>query len=104
MTGKALKKAKEDLFDKSARPGVPNIAIVITDGKSRDDIDDPAQTLRDSGVTVISIGIGKNYDLKELEKMATDPDSQHLFKGKFDALSSEVDSIVDTACTGRYIL
>ena len=38
--------------------------------------------------------------MKELEEMATDPDSQHLFKGKFDELSSKVDSIVDTACNG----
>ena len=99
-TGKALLKAKEDLFDKSARSGVPNIACVITDGKSRDDIADPAQKLRDSGVTVVSVGIGKNYDLKELQEMATDPDSQHVFKGEFDALRSQVESIVDTACKG----
>ena len=99
-TGEALMKAKEALFDKSARAGVPNIACVITDGKSRDDISDPAQKLRDSGVSVFSVGIGKNYNLKELEDMATDPDSQHVFKGEFDALSSQVESIVDTACKG----
>ena len=99
-TGEALMKAKEALFDKSARAGVPNIACVLTDGKSRDDISDPAQKLRDSGVTVFSVGIGKHYDLKQLEDMATDPDSQHVFKGEFDALSSQVESIVDTACKG----
>ena len=99
-TGSALIKAKEALFDKSSRAGVPNIALVITDGKSRDDISDPAQKLRDSGVTVFSVGAGKNYDLKELQDMATDPDSQHVFKGEFDALSTQVDSIVDMACKG----
>lgn len=99
-TGAALKKAKEALFDKSSRAGAPNIALVINDGKSNDDISDPAQKLRDSGVTVFSVGVGKNYDLKELQDMATDPDSQHVFKGEFDALSSQVESIVDMACKG----
>ena len=98
-TGAALKRAK-DLFDKSPRAGVPNIAIVITDGKSRDDISEPAQNLRDSGVTVFIVGVGKNYDLKELQEMATDPDSQHVFKGEFDAISSQVESIIDMACKG----
>ena len=99
-TGAALKRAK-DLFVKSARAGVPNIAIVITDGKSRDDISEPAQKLRDSGVSVFTVGVGKNYDLKELQEIATDPDSQHVFKGEFDAINSLVESIIDMACKGR---
>ena len=99
-TGQALNDAKT-LFDSSARKGVPNIALVITDGKSKDDVSAPSQDLRDSGVTVFSVGIGKNYDLKELQEMATNPDSQHTFKAEFDALKYIVNTIVDTACKGR---
>ena len=99
-TGQALIEAKA-LFDNGARKGVPNIACVITDGKSKDDITVPSQELRDSGVTVFSVGIGKNYDLKELQEMASDPYSQHTFKAEFDALKNIVNTIVDTACKGR---
>ena len=101
-TGKALLKAKEALFDASARAGVPNIACMLTDGRSTDNIGAPAQKLRDSGVTVISIGMGTNYDLEQLREIATDPDSQHVFKGEFDALGSLVDSVVDCGCKGMY--
>lgn len=100
-TGKALLKANEALFAVSARSGVPNIACVLTDGKSKDNIKTPAQKLRDSGVTVISIGMGTDYDLEQLREIATDPDSQHMFKAEFDSLGSLVDSIVDTGCKGR---
>ena len=100
-TGKALLKANEALFAVSARSGVPNIACVLTDGKSKDNIGTPAQKLRDSGVTVISIGMGTDYDLEQLREIATDPDSQHMFKAEFDSLGSLVDSIVDTGCKGR---
>ena len=99
-TGQALVEAKT-LFDSGARKGVSNIACVITDGKSKDDISVPAQELRNSGVTVFSVGIGKNYDVKELEDMATDPDSQHVFKADFDALKNIENTIVDSACKGK---
>ena len=98
-TGKALDEAKA-LFDSGARKGVANIALVITDGKSQDDIAGPSQKLRDSGVIVFGVGIGKNYDIKELQEMATDPDSQHVFKAEFDALKNIESTIVDTACKG----
>ena len=102
-TGKALSKAKSELFDKSARAGVPNIAVVITDGRSTDTIGAPAQQLRDSGCTVFSVGIGKKYDKEQLREMATDPDSQHVLEADFDALDSLVSTIVDTGCKGaRY--
>ena len=102
-TGKALLKAKSDVFDKSARPGIPNIAIIITDGVSGDNIGAPAQQLRDSGCTVFSVGVGDAYDMEQLREMATDPDSQHVFKAKFESLESIVDAIVGVACNGRLI-
>ena len=100
-TGAALNKAKSELFEKSARAGVPNIAIVITDGKSKDSIGAPAQQLRDSGCTVFSVGIGKNYNEEQLREMATDPDSQHVMKADFDALDTIIETIVGNACKGR---
>ena len=101
-TGQALVEAKA-LFDSGARKGVSNIACVITDGKSKDDITIPAQELRNSGVTVFSVGIGTNYDLKELQEMATNPDSEHTFKAEFDALKYIVNTIIGSACKGRQI-
>lgn len=102
-TGKALIKAKKELFDKSARAGVPNVAIVLTDGQSNDDVGPPSQELRDSGCSVFSVGMGENFNTAELKQIATDPDSQHVFKAKFEDLDSIADTIVDTVCKGWWM-
>lgn len=98
--GAALTKSKLELFEKSARAGVSNIAIVITDGISQDNVGAPAKQLRNSGCTVFSVGIGNKYDKKQLQDIATDPDSQHVLDADFDALDSIIDKIVEIACKG----
>lgn len=101
MIGKALLKAKNALFDTSARPGVPNIACLLAGSKSTDRFSAPAQELRDSGVTVITIGMGNRYCSRQLGNITTDPNSRHMFKAEFDALGSLVGSVVDTCCKGE---
>lgn len=32
------------------------------------------------GVTVFSLGVGKEYDVNQLNSMATDPDNDHVFR------------------------
>ncbi len=103
-TGQALVTAKDALFAKGARAGVAKIACVLTAGKSSDNIGAPAKELRGAGVTVISVGMGTSYDLEQLREMATDPDSQYMFKAEFSALGSLVGSIVQTCWKGKYTL
>lgn len=40
-----------------ARPGVSKIGILITDGKSQDDVIPPAKNLRDAGIELFAIGV-----------------------------------------------
>ena len=101
LTGLGLSKAREELFEKGSRAGVPSMLLVITDGKSADSVEEPAQKLRDSGVTIYSIGIGKNFEASELNAMATDPDSDHVFTADFDAMGTIVETIKGQMCKGR---
>lgn len=39
-----------------ARPDLPKIGILITDGKSQDDVIPPAKSLRDAGIELFAIG------------------------------------------------
>lgn len=39
-----------------SRPGVPRVVVLVTDGKSQDDVIPAARSLRDSGVEVFAIG------------------------------------------------
>ena len=75
--------------------------IVLTDGKAQDAITAPAQRLRDSGVTIFVVGIGNGYDMGQLRDMATDPDSQHVYKADFNNLNAVVQSIKARACMGK---
>ena len=39
-----------------SRDGVPKIGILITDGKSQDDVIPPARSLRQAGIQLFAIG------------------------------------------------
>lgn len=45
--------------ESGARPGIPKIGILITDGKSQDDVIPPAEELRNAGVELFAIGENK---------------------------------------------
>ncbi|XP_068680124.1 uncharacterized protein [Montipora foliosa] len=98
--GKALDLASTQLYGKSVRSGIPNMLIVLTDGQSMDQVTGPAQRLRDSGVTIFAVGIGGGYNLAELKAMATDPDSQHVYRASFNNLNAIVQLIKNRACLG----
>lgn len=103
MEGKALNAAFNQLYKVNSRQGVPNILIVLTDGKSYDDVTAPAQKLRDSGVTIFAIGVGKGSDLNQLKSIATDPDAEHMFVVKnFDLLDTIIKTIKEKACEGTF--
>ncbi|KAL0178569.1 hypothetical protein M9458_027463, partial [Cirrhinus mrigala] len=71
-TGAALKFAKNSVFTKARgsrrHQQVQQIAVVITDGKSMDNVAPAAAELRKSGVTVFAVGIKdtKEDDLREI--------------------------------------
>lgn len=64
--GLALAFILENSFkpESGSRPGIPKIGILITDGKSQDDVIPPAQTLRDAGIEVFAIGTSINTDIR----------------------------------------
>ncbi|XP_045758107.2 collagen alpha-4(VI) chain-like [Mirounga angustirostris] len=75
-TGKALRYLHQTFFQEAAGSrflqGVPQYAVVMTSGKSEDEVWDAAQTLREKGVKVMSVGV-QDFDRRELEGMATPP-------------------------------
>ena len=81
-TGAALKFAQENIFvkEKGSRRdnNVQQVAIVITDGKSQDEVAEAALDLRRAGVTIYSVGI-ENAIEEELVEMASHPRNRHVF-------------------------
>nr|XP_033497526.1 collagen alpha-6(VI) chain-like isoform X1 [Epinephelus lanceolatus] len=78
---------------------VPQIAVVITDGKSQDNVESHAQNLKRKGIVLYAIGI-KDADEEQLKEIANEPHSQHVYSvSDFAALQGISQSIVQTLCT-----
>ncbi|KFP56336.1 Vitrin, partial [Cariama cristata] len=97
-TGAAISYASEQLFSKS-KPNKRKIMILITDGRSYDDVRVPAMAAHQSGVIAYSIGVAWAAQ-DELEAIATDPDKEHsFFVDEFDNLYRFVNQLIQNICT-----
>uniref|UniRef100_A0A8V0Y0X0 Vitrin n=1 Tax=Gallus gallus TaxID=9031 RepID=A0A8V0Y0X0_CHICK len=97
-TGAAISYASEQLFTKS-KPNKRKIMILITDGRSYDDVRMPALTAHQNGVIAYSIGVAWAAQ-DELEAIATDPDKEHsFFVDEFDNLYQFVNPLIQNICT-----
>ncbi|XP_025089511.1 collagen alpha-6(VI) chain-like [Pomacea canaliculata] len=97
-----LELAREKMFSQArgARPDVPRIVIVTTDGNStnRAKTKHQAQLLRDKDIQVFAVGIGK-VNLEELGEIATANTPDYVFKvANFDELRNQGPFIVLQAC------
>ncbi|CAM4641269.1 unnamed protein product [Leuciscus chuanchicus] len=100
LTGLALTYILENSFkpESGSRPEVPKIGILITDGKSQDDVLSPAQRLRDAGIELFAIGV-KNADENELRAIASPPEDTHMYNvADFSVMSSIVEGVTRSVC------
>lgn len=74
--GAALKYVKENVFTAASgsryTANVSQILVVLSNGPSSDSVDLPLASLRESNVTILTIGT-KTSDLKEMEKISHAP-------------------------------
>ncbi|XP_035256143.1 collagen alpha-1(XXI) chain isoform X1 [Anguilla anguilla] len=80
-TGKAIQFASDRLFATSERApnGVAKIAVVLTDGKSQDEVSEAAEEARRKGVTLFAIGVGEEAVEWQLKAIANKPHSTYVF-------------------------
>lgn len=75
-TGAALQYIKDTVFAATSGSrhhlGVPQILILLTGGRSSDDVREAAQNLKEMGVMVFVVGI-KNADTLEIQTMSHEP-------------------------------
>ena len=98
-TGKALNLARTHLYTQHQdRKGIPNLCILITDGKAADDVEEPADALRNIGTTIFAVGAGKNFYRDELERIAGSP--ANVFTADFSGLDTLIPQIKRSLCKG----
>uniref|UniRef100_A0AAY5EVL3 Collagen, type XII, alpha 1a n=1 Tax=Electrophorus electricus TaxID=8005 RepID=A0AAY5EVL3_ELEEL len=100
LTGLALNYILQNNFKANVgmRPNSRKIGVLITDGKSQDEIISNSQNLRDQGIELYAIGV-KNADENELRAIASDPDEIHMYNvADFSFLLDIVDELTDNLC------
>lgn len=104
-TGMALQYVRDRVFSTSSGSrrleGVPQVLILLSGGRSFDNVDVPASSLKELGVLIFSVGsVGSDND--ELQKISNDPSST-LSVIDFTYLPNvqeQLLSIINTALTG----
>lgn len=70
-------------FSRGDRSGVRNVAILISDGQSN--INEyntvrEAEQARNAGIEIFSVASGEDPNLNEMNGVASDPDSEHVYR------------------------
>ncbi|KAK3516262.1 hypothetical protein QTP70_007245 [Hemibagrus guttatus] len=83
MTGLAIKKAMEEAFTEQsgARPKsqkIAKVAIIVTDGRPQDQVEEVSAAARASGIEIYAVGVDR-ADMRSLKLMASNPLEDHVF-------------------------
>lgn len=103
-TAAALREMNEQFRgDRGDRTDAPNVAIVITDGRSQNRQDTIAQAVaaRNRGVQIISVGVTDNVDVNEIQQISSSPqeeDRDWFLIADFTRLASLVEAVTSSAC------
>ncbi|XP_078131094.1 matrilin-3a isoform X2 [Sander vitreus] len=83
MTGLAIKTAVNEAFteESGARPRsrkITKVAIIVTDGRPQDQVEEVSAAARASGIEIYAVGVDR-ADMRSLQLMASIPLEDHVF-------------------------
>ncbi|XP_036410946.1 collagen alpha-1(XXI) chain-like [Megalops cyprinoides] len=80
QTGRAIKFATDHVFPSSQRAHAAKnrIAVVVTDGKSQDDVVDASVEARAQNIILFAVGVGSEITTSELVSIANKPSSTYV--------------------------
>lgn len=65
-------------FDPDVSPQIPNVAVIVTDGRPQDRVAEVAAEARDKGIEIYAVGVAR-ADMASLRAMASPPFEDHVF-------------------------
>uniref|UniRef100_A0A8C6LJ23 Matrilin 4 n=1 Tax=Nothobranchius furzeri TaxID=105023 RepID=A0A8C6LJ23_NOTFU len=80
MTGLAIRYLMNEAFspEQGDRPEVPNVAVIVTDGRPQDRVAEVAAEAREKGIEIFAVGVAR-ADMTSLRAMASPPFEDHVF-------------------------
>uniref|UniRef100_A0A8C9R160 Matrilin 4 n=1 Tax=Scleropages formosus TaxID=113540 RepID=A0A8C9R160_SCLFO len=104
MTGLAIQYAMTVAFSRGegARPGIPDVAVIVTDGRPQDRVAEVAAAARNRGVEIFAVGVAR-ADMTSLRAMASPPLETHVFLVEsFDLIHKFGMQLQGTICVINY--
>ena len=109
---KAFRLAQQEMFSlpNGARPGIPKVLILLTDGSQTQDVgaEDPgevAEQLRKDGVSILVVGIGSGVNTTELAHIAGSAANVYSAANFNDLISSNfIEDIKKGSCAEGMIM
>lgn len=101
QTGRAIKFATQHVFASSNRTRTARnrIGVVLTDGRSQDDVVDAAQEAKAQNIILFAVGVGNEIDNSELESIANKPSSTYvLYAENYAAIANIRDKLEQKLC------
>ncbi|CAJ1081950.1 collagen alpha-1(XXI) chain [Xyrichtys novacula] len=101
QTGRAIRFAVDHVFPSSQRVSQVKhrIAVVVTDGKSQDDVVDASMEARAQGITLFAVGVGSEITTSELISIANRPSSTYvLYAEDYTTIDRIRDSMEQKLC------
>ena len=87
------------MVEKHARATAETLIIVITDGRSYDDVSQPSNEARLKGIEMFAVGI-QDYETRQLRDIASLPTSKHMFTSPdFDTLDMLIEPLARSICS-----
>ncbi|XP_037108426.1 matrilin-4 isoform X2 [Syngnathus acus] len=80
MTGLAIRYVMDNAFSppQGDRPRVPNVVVIVTDGRPQDRVAEVAAEARQKGIEIFAVGVAR-ADMASLRAMASPPFKDHVF-------------------------
>lgn len=106
MTGLAIQTALEEAFTEESGARhvsfkIPKVAIIVTDGRPQDRVQDVAARARASGIEIYAVGVDR-ADLQSLKLMASNPLDEHVFYVETYGVIEKLTSKFKETLCGKY--
>lgn len=105
QTGRAIKFATDHVFSSHNRtlPARNRIAVVLTDGRSQDDVVDAAVEAKAENIVLFAVGVGNEITNSELVSMANNPPSTYvLYTEDYTSIGNIKDMMEQKLCEGGW--
>ncbi|XP_072003589.1 uncharacterized protein [Engystomops pustulosus] len=100
-TGRGIGHVLKEMFQvsKGMRPSSPHLILLVTDGRSQDNVMQPSRVAHALGIRMLAVGVGA-ADMDELRAIMMNRNLEDIFfVSTFDEFPTIVQELIETMCT-----